>query len=83
MSPIILLVYEYMANGSLDKFLFGEKCGTLNCKQQFNIIIGMAWPCISSSRIPCDIKSSNALLDAWKLNGNNLIELVDKSLDPE
>uniref|UniRef100_A0A0E0M8W6 Protein kinase domain-containing protein n=1 Tax=Oryza punctata TaxID=4537 RepID=A0A0E0M8W6_ORYPU len=28
-----LLVNEYMANGSLDKFLFGDKHGTLNWKQ--------------------------------------------------
>uniref|UniRef100_J3N3H9 Protein kinase domain-containing protein n=1 Tax=Oryza brachyantha TaxID=4533 RepID=J3N3H9_ORYBR len=132
-----LLVYEYMANGSLDKFLFGEKRGTLNWKQRFNIIVGMArgiaylhqefHVCI----IHRDIKSSNVLLDdefqpkvadfglarllpddhshlstkfagtlgytapeyaihgqlsekAWKLyENNNLIELVDKSLDPE
>jgi serine/threonine protein kinase len=64
-----LLVYEYMANGSLDKFLFGERRGTLNWKQRFNIIVGMArglaylhqefHVCI----IHRGIKSSNVLLD--------------------
>ncbi|CAL4917215.1 unnamed protein product [Urochloa decumbens] len=64
-----LLVYECVANGSLDKFLFGERRGTLNWKQRFNIIVGMArglaylhqefHVCI----IHRDIKSSNVLLD--------------------
>ncbi|XP_042507135.1 cold-responsive protein kinase 1-like isoform X2 [Macadamia integrifolia] len=67
--PELLLVYEYMANSSLDKLLFGEKRGTLNWKQRFNIIVGMArglaylheefHVCI----IHRDIKSSNILLD--------------------
>ncbi|VFQ88141.1 unnamed protein product [Cuscuta campestris] len=38
----LLLVYEYMANGSLDKYLYGEKRGTLNWKQRFDIIFGSA-----------------------------------------
>ncbi|KAF5177607.1 Cysteine-rich receptor-like protein kinase [Thalictrum thalictroides] len=38
----LLLVYEYMANSSLDKFLFGDRCGTLNWKQRFDIIVGTA-----------------------------------------
>ncbi|PKU88143.1 cysteine-rich receptor-like protein kinase 2 [Dendrobium catenatum] len=65
----LLLVYEYMANGSLDKFLFGEKNELLSWKQRFDIIVGMAkgisylhqefHVCI----IHRDIKPSNILLD--------------------
>lgn len=65
----LLLVYEYMANGSLDKFLFGEKSELLSWKQRFDIIVGMAkgisylhqefHVCI----IHRDIKPSNILLD--------------------
>ncbi|KAL5993523.1 hypothetical protein ACLOJK_014448 [Asimina triloba] len=64
-----LLVYEYVANNSLDKFLFGERRGTLNWKQRFDVILGTArglaylhedfHVCI----IHRDIKSNNILLD--------------------
>ncbi|KAK4360044.1 hypothetical protein RND71_022273 [Anisodus tanguticus] len=65
----LLLVYEYMANGSLEIYLYGDKRGMLNWKQRFNIICGTArglaylheqfHVCI----IHRDIKSSNILLD--------------------
>lgn len=65
----LLLVYEYMANGSLDKFLYGDKRGTLSWRQRLEIIIGMArglaylheqyHVCI----IHRDIKPGNILLD--------------------
>ncbi|KAI4299685.1 hypothetical protein L6164_033119 [Bauhinia variegata] len=35
-----ILVYEYMANSSLDRFLFGERRGSLNWKQRCDIILG-------------------------------------------
>ncbi|KAL3845085.1 hypothetical protein ACJIZ3_002488 [Penstemon smallii] len=38
----LLLVYEYMANGSLDRFVYGEKRGVLSWKQRFDIIYGTA-----------------------------------------
>ncbi|KAI5065624.1 hypothetical protein GOP47_0020319 [Adiantum capillus-veneris] len=68
-----ILVYEYVSNGSLDKYLFatGEEPGilVLNWKQRFKIALGIAQglsymhedcrKCI----IHCDIKPQNILLD--------------------
>ncbi|KAM4123921.1 hypothetical protein ACB094_01G193100 [Castanea mollissima] len=67
--PERILVYEYMANSSLDRFLFGERRGSLNWKQRNDIILGTArglaylheefHDCI----IHRDIKTGNILLD--------------------
>ncbi|KAL8155626.1 cold-responsive protein kinase 1-like [Apium graveolens] len=65
----LLLVFEYMANGSLDKFLYGEKQGSLSWKQRVDIILGIAKGLaylheqFHSCIIHRDIKSSNILLD--------------------
>ncbi|XP_074582300.1 cysteine-rich receptor-like protein kinase 2 [Curcuma longa] len=64
-----LLVYEYMANGSLDKFIFGDKHGFLNWSQRFDIIVGTARGLAYMHQefhvriIHRDIKCSNILLD--------------------
>ncbi|RZB50682.1 Cysteine-rich receptor-like protein kinase 2 [Glycine soja] len=64
-----ILVYEYMANASLDKFLFGKRKGSLNWKQCYDIILGTARGLtylheeFHVSIIHRDIKSSNILLD--------------------
>ncbi|KAJ4844691.1 hypothetical protein Tsubulata_020666 [Turnera subulata] len=67
--PELLLVYEYMANSSLDRFLFGGRRGLLNWSQRYDIILGTAQGlaylheqyhvCI----IHRDIKPGNILLD--------------------
>ncbi|XP_065861531.1 cold-responsive protein kinase 1-like, partial [Euphorbia lathyris] len=68
--PELLLVYEYMANSSLDRFLFGKQQGSsLTWKQRLDVIIGTAQGlaylheqyhvCI----IHRDIKPNNILLD--------------------
>ncbi|KAL2333162.1 hypothetical protein Fmac_014375 [Flemingia macrophylla] len=64
-----ILVYEYMANSSLDKFLFGNKKSSLNWKQRYDIILGTARGLaylheeFYVSIIHRDIKTSNILLD--------------------
>ncbi|KAL8155620.1 cysteine-rich receptor-like protein kinase 44 [Apium graveolens] len=67
--PDLLLVYEYMENGSLDRFLYGGKRGTLNWKQRFDIIFGTARGLAYLHEqfhvriIHRDIKPGNILLD--------------------
>ncbi|XVF05466.1 hypothetical protein REPUB_Repub05bG0174500 [Reevesia pubescens] len=70
----LLLVYDYMPKGSLDKFLFNNDNPTLNWSQRFQIIRGVAsallylheeWEQVVLHR---DIKASNVLLD-FNLNG--------------
>ncbi|KAK9071522.1 hypothetical protein SSX86_010091 [Deinandra increscens subsp. villosa] len=67
--PELLLVLEYMANGSLEKYLYGEKRGSLNWKQRFDIIFGTARGLAYLHEqyhvtiIHRDIKPSNILLD--------------------
>ncbi|KAL8255364.1 hypothetical protein R6Q59_033585 [Mikania micrantha] len=67
--PELLLVLEYMANGSLEKYLYGEKQGSLNWKQRYDIIFGTAKGLAYLHEqyhvtiIHRDIKPSNILLD--------------------
>ncbi|KAI3775702.1 hypothetical protein L1987_45451 [Smallanthus sonchifolius] len=65
----LLLVLEYMPNGSLDKFLWGAQKGTLNWKTRYDIILGIARGLAHLHKefhvkiVHRDIKSSNILLD--------------------
>lgn len=69
--PESLLVYEYLPNQSLDRFIFDSTRGkTLNWEKRYKIIIGTAEGLVylhEDSKIRIihrDIKSSNILLDS-------------------
>ncbi|KAJ6807348.1 L-type lectin-domain containing receptor kinase IV.2-like [Iris pallida] len=89
----LLLVYDFMPNGSLDKFLHGHPPkASLDWAQRFRIIKGVAsgllylhqdWEKIVIHR---DIKASNVLLD-HEMNGRlgdfGLARLYDHGNDPQ
>ncbi|KAL6987659.1 hypothetical protein U1Q18_013406 [Sarracenia purpurea var. burkii] len=88
----LLLVYDYMPNGSLDRFLYDQPSFTLNWNQRFRVIKGVAsglfylheeWEQIVIHR---DVKASNVLLDG-ELNGRlgdfGLARLYDHGTDPQ
>ncbi|CAO2142703.1 unnamed protein product [Urochloa humidicola] len=90
----LLLVYEYMPNGSLDKYLHNgnEDNHVLSWTQRFQIIKGIAsgllylheeWEKVVVHR---DVKASNVLLDD-EMNGRlgdfGLARLYDHGVDPQ
>jgi serine/threonine protein kinase len=89
----LILVYDYMSNGSLDKHLYGqENNSTLTWAQRFQIIKDIAsgllylheeWEKVILHR---DIKPSNILLDD-NMNGRlgdfGLARLYDHGTDPQ
>ncbi|KAK9998678.1 hypothetical protein SO802_018281 [Lithocarpus litseifolius] len=88
----LLLVYDYMPNGSLDKFLYDNEKPNLNWIQRFRILRGVAsgllylheeWEQVVLHR---DVKASNVLLDA-ELNGKlgdfGLARLYDHGTNPQ
>ncbi|MED6197291.1 hypothetical protein PIB30_055297 [Stylosanthes scabra] len=70
----LLLVYDFMANGSLDKYLFDEPKIVLNWEQRFKIIKGVASALLYLHEgyeqvvIHRDVKASNVMLDS-EMNG--------------
>ncbi|CAM0948962.1 unnamed protein product [Alopecurus aequalis] len=91
----LLLVYEYMSNSSLDKYLYGSKDkppATLDWAQRFRIIKGVASGLLYIHEdfqqviIHRDIKASNVLLDAdmnARLGDFGLAQLYDHGADPQ
>ncbi|XP_039031229.1 L-type lectin-domain containing receptor kinase S.4-like isoform X2 [Hibiscus syriacus] len=70
----LLIVYDYMPNGSLDKYLFDEPKRVLSWDERFRIIKGVASGLLylheewEQTVIHRDIKAGNVLLDS-DLNG--------------
>ncbi|KAF7086433.1 hypothetical protein CFC21_089720 [Triticum aestivum] len=90
----LMLVYDYMSNGSLDKYIHCQEDDkpTLNWAQRFQVIKGIAtgllylhekWEKVVIHR---DIKASNVLLDD-EMNGRlgdfGLARLYDHGTDPQ
>jgi hypothetical protein len=86
----LLLVYDYMPNSSLDRYLYDRSKGTLDWPQRFHIIRGVAagllylhedWEQVVIHR---DVKASNVLLDG-EMNGRlgdfGLARLYDHGTD--
>lgn len=87
----LLLVYDFMPNGSLDKYIFDEPEQILDWKQRFRILKGVASGLVylhdewEQAVIHRDIKAGNVLLDS-EMNGRlgdfGLAKLYEHGTNP-
>ncbi|KAJ1400953.1 Serine/threonine-protein kinase, active site [Sesbania bispinosa] len=87
----LLLVYVFMPNGSLDKYLFDQPRAILSWEQRFKIIKGVALGLVylheewEQTVIHRDIKAGNVLLDS-EMNGRlgdfGLAKLYEHGANP-
>ncbi|XP_030928769.1 L-type lectin-domain containing receptor kinase S.4-like [Quercus lobata] len=87
----LLLVYEFMPNLSLDKYLFDEPKAILSWEQRFKIIKGVALGLLylheewEQTVLHRDIKAGNVLLDSefnGKLSDFGLAKLYERGSNP-
>ncbi|KAF3620588.1 L-type lectin-domain containing receptor kinase S.4 [Capsicum annuum] len=87
----LLLVYDFMPNGSLDKYIYDEPRVVLTWEQRFKIIKGVASGLLylheewEQTVIHRDIKAGNVLLDS-EMNGRlgdfGLAKLYERGANP-
>lgn len=95
MQDELLLVYDYVPNGSLDKLLFDDdqqKKKILNWDQRYKILIGVAQALLylheecDQRVVHRDVKPSNVLIDADlnpKLGDFGLARAYDHNINPQ
>ncbi|KAJ7560361.1 hypothetical protein O6H91_04G126500 [Diphasiastrum complanatum] len=88
----LLLVYEFMPNGSLDKLLFGSKGEFLDWPRRYKIVCGLAAALLylheewEDQVVHRDVKASNVMLDAnftARLGDFGLARLIEHNKNAE
>ncbi|CAI8597253.1 unnamed protein product [Vicia faba] len=87
----LILVYDFMKNGSLDKYIFEEPRGVLKWEERFRIVKGVALGLVylheecEQTVIHRDVKAGNVLLDCEmnaRLGDFGLAKLYDRGENP-